>query len=292
MVYAIENERFYVSIETKGAQLKSIFSKDTGVEYLWQGDEKYWMGRAYNLFPYVGRLAKGKYVVGGKEYAMDRHGFARGEEFELVEKSDCSIVFALKSNQRTKAVYPFSFTFFVKFEIEEKSLKVTYKIQNEDSQTMYFGLGGHPGFNVPFDGGEFEDYFIHFEKESVPTQVFANESGLITPKTAPYILENGTDIPLKHHLFDDDAIILTDVLKSVYLKGKNTKRAIKVSYPQMENLGFWHMPKTDAPFVCVEPWMTLPANDGEPEVLETKKNIGVVESGKTFEKEMIIEIME
>ena len=52
------------------------------------------------------------------------------------------------------------------------------------------------------------------------------------------------------------------------------------------------MPKTDAPYVCVEPWMTLPANEGEPEVLETKKYIGVVDSDKAFETNMIIEIIE
>ncbi len=140
----------------------------------------------------------------------------------------------------------------------------------------------HVGAKIVMCDLERDSFFMDYEKLN----------GLITEKTAPYILENGTDIPLKHHLFDNDAIILTDVLKSVYLMGKNTKRAIKVSYPQMENLGFWHMPKTDAPFVCVEPWMTLPANDGEPEVLETKKNIGIVESGKTFERDIIIEIIE
>ncbi|MBQ7373370.1 MAG: aldose 1-epimerase family protein [Clostridia bacterium] len=292
MIYTIENQVFSVSVESKGAQLKSIFSKETGIEYLWQGDEKYWMGRAYNLFPYVGRLAKGKYVVGGKEFAMDRHGFARGEEFSLLSSDDLSMTFALKSNERTKAVYPFDFTFLVKFTILNKSLTVTYKVVNDGNLTMYFGLGGHPGFNVPFDGGEFEDYYIHFEKDCVPTQVFASEKGLITPKTAPYNLVDGKNIPLKHYLFDNDAIILTDVLKSVYLKGKGTDKAVKVSYPNMENLGFWHMPKTDAPFVCIEPWMTLPANEGEPEVLETKKNIGVVEKGNSFETDMIIEIIE
>jgi galactose mutarotase-like enzyme len=292
MIYTIENNQLMVRIDTLGAQLSSIYFKATDTEYLWQGDEKYWKGRAYNLFPYVGRLAGGKYVVNGKEYAMDRHGFVRGMEFVVSEKTNDSISFTVSATDKTKLEFPFNFIFTVRFSLNNNKLTVAYFIKNIDDKTMYFGLGGHPGFNLPFDGGEFEDYFIHFEKESVPTQIFANDSGLITEKTAPYILKNGTDIPLKHHLFDNDAIILTDVLKSVYLKGKNTQRAIKVSYPQMENLGFWHMPKTDAPFVCVEPWMTLPANDGEPEVLETKKNIGVVESGKTFEREMIIEIIE
>ena len=75
-------------------------------------------------------------------------------------------------------------------------------------------------------------------------------------------------------------------------RGVSTKRAIKVSYPEMDYLGLWHMPKMDAPFVCVEPWMTLPSPDGAPEVFETKEHIGVVEKNKTFETHFDIEIIE
>ena len=54
MYYEIENAELKVGVETKGAQLKSIRSKKTDTEYLWQGDEEFWKGRAYNLFPIVG----------------------------------------------------------------------------------------------------------------------------------------------------------------------------------------------------------------------------------------------
>ena len=56
MIYVIENDKLKVGVETLGAQLASIYSKETNSEYLWQGDENVWKGRAYNLFPYVGRL--------------------------------------------------------------------------------------------------------------------------------------------------------------------------------------------------------------------------------------------
>ena len=145
MIYTIENESLRVSVEAKGAQLMSVFSKQTGVEYLWQGDSKYWTGRAYNLFPFVGRFAEGKYVVEGKEYAMDRHGFARGAEFDLATKTESSLVFELRETEQTLAIYPFKFIFTVKFEILDKKLTVTYGVKNIGENTMYFGLGGHPG---------------------------------------------------------------------------------------------------------------------------------------------------
>ena len=292
MIFTIENSNLKVSVETKGAQLKSVFSKDTGVEYLWQGDANYWTGRAYNLFPFVGRFAQGKYVVEGKEYAMDRHGFARGSEFEMVEQTENSLSFEIKETEQTLAIYPFNFVFTVKFEILGKKLIVTYHVKNTGKNVMYFGLGGHPGFNVPFDGGKFEDYFVEFACEGNPTQVIANEKGLMTSERKILSLEGNKIIRLEHSLFDNDAIIMQDVCKTVYVKGKNTKRSIKVSYPQMEYLGLWHMPKTDAPFLCVEPWMTLPSPDGQPEVFETKENIGRVESNQSFSTHFDIEIIE
>ncbi len=292
MIYTIENDNLKVSVETKGAQLKSVFSKDTSVEYLWQGDAKYWTGRAYNLFPFVGRFAEGKYVVEGKEYAMDRHGFARGAEFALVEQTKNSLLFEIRDTLETLKIYPFNFIFTVKFEIVGKKLAVLYRVKNTGKNTMYFGLGGHPGFNVPFDGGEFEDYYVEFENECVPTQIVLNDKGLVDEQRLALKLKNNKEIELKHNLFDNDAIVMQDMPKTVYIKGKNTNRRIKVCHPEMEYLGLWHMPKTDAPYLCIEPWMTLPSPEGKPEVLETKENIGIVEPNKTFSTYFDIEIIE
>ena len=292
MVYSIENEVFFVSVDTLGAQLKSIYSKDSKIEYLWQGDSAFWSGRAYNLFPYVGRLAGGKYVVEGKEYAMDRHGFARGMQFCLTEKTNSSMTLAICSTDDTKSVYPFEFIFKVTFAIDGKKLTVSYDIKNIGKNTMYYGLGGHPGFNVPFDGGEFEDYRVEFESECAPVQIIANDKGLITEERKPLALEHGRSISLKHSLFDNDAIIMNNTCGVVCLKGKNTDKQIKISYKEMKNLGIWHMPKTNSPFVCIEPWMTLPANDGNPEELETKENIGKILSGESSQIKFEIEILD
>ena len=292
MVYTIENEFLKVSVETLGAQLKSIKSKVTDIEYLWQGDKNYWTGRAYNLFPYVGRFAKGKYVVENKEFSMDRHGFARGTEFALCQKTAESMTFCISATDKTKEIYPFEFIFSIKYTLCGKGLKVTYNVKNVGNNKMYFGLGGHPGFNVPFNGGKFEDYYLEFEKDCNPTQIILDDDGLVSKDREGYTLKDGKKIGLYHSMFDRDAVVLTDVCRSVYLKDPNGERSIKVDFPDMSYLGFWHMPKTDAPYVCIEPWMTLPSNAGEPEVLETKENVGVVESGKEFITDMIISINE
>lgn len=292
MIYTIENDCLSVSVDTLGAQLSSIYSKVTKTEYLWQGDKKYWTGRAYNLFPHVGRSVDGKYLVNGKEYQMDRHGFARGMQFVLSAKTKISMTFCISATDQTKELYPFDFIFFVRFSLKDNRLLVEYKISNVGSEVMYFGLGGHPGFNLPFDGGEFEDYFVEFDEKCVPTQIIANEKGLITTETKSLQLVNDKVIALKHDLFDNDAIIMKDTSKGVSIKSKLTKKSVRVTFDKMAYLGLWHMPKTDAPYLCIEPWMTLPSSDGNPESFETKENIGIVAPDHSFFTEFAIYINE
>ena len=77
MIYQIENEYLSVQVNDEGAQLWSLKSKKTGVEYLWQGDKAYWGGRAYNLFPFIGRMPEMIYTYDGKTYPLRTHGLAR-----------------------------------------------------------------------------------------------------------------------------------------------------------------------------------------------------------------------
>ena len=67
MIYSIENKILKIAVDTSGAQLQSVYSKKTDTEYLWQGDPSYWSGRAYNLFPTIGRMYKNTYTYEGQE---------------------------------------------------------------------------------------------------------------------------------------------------------------------------------------------------------------------------------
>lgn len=46
-------------------------------------------------------------------------------------------------------------------------MSVIYKVKNLDENTMYYSIGGHPGFNVPLTEGEaFEDYYVKMTPET------------------------------------------------------------------------------------------------------------------------------
>ena len=95
MTYTIENEKFSVSIDSKGAELCSMRSKKTGIEYVWQADPHVWARHAPVLFPIVGRLKDKTYTVGGKEYHITQHGFGRDLEFACTEQTDTTLAFTL-----------------------------------------------------------------------------------------------------------------------------------------------------------------------------------------------------
>ena len=64
MEFCLNNEKLCVRVSSLGAELRSVRGAD-GTEYLWQGDERFWRGRATNIFPYVGRLTGDSYLWRG-----------------------------------------------------------------------------------------------------------------------------------------------------------------------------------------------------------------------------------
>lgn len=258
----IRNSAMTVTIDELGAQLQSITAAD-GTEYLWNGDPAYWTGRAPILFPYVGRLTNDRYTYGGKEYEMTRHGFARRMEFSVVTVGKDHITLHIEDSAESKKVYPFSFHFDVSYVLEDNTLVIVYATENMDNRTMFFGLGGHPGFRVPLEKGKtFTDYRLTFAQPCQPWQVLMSDNYMLNGHEAPYPLENGVGLPLRHDLFDHDAIILKNFARSVTLSAGEGTRGITLSCPKMRYMGIWHQPKTDAPYVCLEPWVSLPSREG------------------------------
>jgi galactose mutarotase-like enzyme len=80
--------------------------------------------------------------------------------------------------------------------------------------------------------------------------------------------------------------------REVTLRTKTSGRFIRVVYPQMPYLGIWHWPKTDAPYVCIEPWSSLPARDGVEEEFSCKSDLVQLLPGKTYENTWTITIGE
>ncbi len=289
MLHTIKNEFLTVTAAEAGAELQSILAYD-GTEYLWQGDPKYWGDRALNLFPYVARLTEGCYYLDGRLHKMAIHGIAPYRSFALKSNTGTEMVLELVSDEETWKSYPRSFAFRIRYTLEGSRLDVTFEVENKDEKTMYFGLGGHPGFNVPLVKGKaFEDYRLRFGGYGQIKRVGFSEDCFVTGEDTPFPTESGI-LSLKHGLFDDDAIVLRDVPGSVTLECEGESHGVTVTYPRMPYLGIWHMPKTDAPYVCIEPWTSLPSRKGEIAVLEEQEDLIALENGGIYKNLWSIEI--
>lgn len=268
MEYTIKNEKIQVIISDMGAEIQSI--KKDGKEYLWNGDKAYWDGRSPILFPYVGRFTEGKYTLGGEEYEMNIHGFARKQEFKVADSSETAICFELEDNDETYKQYPYQFTLKIIYMLVDDTIEISYCVYNQSVDRMYFGIGGHPGFNLPLDDGlDFSDYYLVFENQCRPSRIINTGKCFLSGVDEDYPLNFNKVIPLTHEMFDDDAIVLRNISDKVTLKSDKGSRSVTVHYPDMPYLGLWHAPKTKAPYICIEPWASLPSRQ---DVVEDFKN--------------------
>lgn len=282
MNHTIINECLKATFSSKGGDILSVIGND-GTEYMWQGNPAYWGGHAPQLFPFIGRLTDGKYYMDGTEHTLRKHGFLRDSELNVIEKTDTSVTFSLKSSTETLKEYDRSFEARLKYTLNGKTLDIEFTVINNDIRTMYFAYGGHPGFNVPLtEGSNFEDYYLEFDTPGQPVSIGLSPSYFVGCNDAPFSLENDRQLTLYHELFDDDAIILRNGCRSVTLRSKFDSHTVSVSYPRMQYLGIWHTPHTDAPFVCIEPWTSLPSHQDVVDTFEGKHDLEALAPGRTY----------
>lgn len=279
-----------VQVSSKGGELVSLRDADK-TEYIWIGDATYWKRHAPQLFPCIGRLTNNQYRMDGALHEMGQHGFLRDYELTKVEESETSLHLQLQSDASTRQLYDRVWIVDIFYSLCGKTLSVKFQVRNCDTRTMRFGYGIHPGFNVPLNPAlRFEDYRLDFPEASIPKQMELTERYTISGGMHDYALEEGRYLPLQHSLFDHDAIILKDMPHTVTLGSQKDEKKVTVAFPDMPYLGIWHAPETDAPFVCIEPWSSLPSTDGVIDEFETKPDFITVEPEYTYTNNWSISI--
>ncbi len=262
----LSNKVFTAEISSIGAELVSF--KKLGdahtcdTEYIWNGDKTFWASHSPVLFPIVCALNNGEMKVDGKVYQLGNHGFARKNEFELVEETDLKAVFKLSYSQETLKMYPFQFNLFISYTLTDNKIWVEYKVENLDDKTMYFQIGTHPGFNCPLDEKtSFEDYYIEFESAEKLERLYMNSANVIVSgKSAPVALENNRVLRLNHQMFYDGAMVFKNIhSKKVTLRNDKTSKKVVLSCEDLPYMGIWQA--KDAPFICVEPWHGIADTD-------------------------------
>lgn len=285
----LENQYLKVKIKSTGAEMISIQSLKDGLEYLWQGDSITWSDHAILQFPIIGNLKNNSYQFKEKNYKMMSHGFARISQFDILESTKDKVVFQLKSNDSTKVLYPFEFTFLVTYQLVEKSIKVSFNIHNNDNQEMYFSLGYHPGFNCPLTANEImNDYYLQFSDIESSDRLIMKDN--IIDSIQESYLVNANTIQLTKDLFQNDAIILKNINSTkLSLKSKQNNKSVTLAFGKVPYLGIWS-PKKLGNFICLEPWFGIPDIQKATGKLEEKEGVMQLNQKKSFEWDCTINI--
>jgi galactose mutarotase-like enzyme len=276
----ISNECLEIRSKSSGAELTSIFNKKRQIEHLWQANPNIWARHAPVLFPIVGKM-QGKYQIQDEFYKLSQHGFARDVDFALIASSNSKLVYQLNSDESTLKKYPYKFSFFVDYSIVSNELSVTYRVINTDDKKIFFSVGAHPAFNVPFKENEqFEDYYLEFEKSETLNKYLITD-GLLSGETA-LLLDKQSILPLSTSLFKDDALVLKEMSsRKITLRSKKNAHFIEMTFHDFPYFGIWTKPGFDA-FVCLEPWCGIAETKGENVSFKQKEGIISLEKGDEF----------
>ena len=282
MTVTLENDQLAVNIDTLGAELQSIRTKRNETEQLWNGDPKFWTGRAPIMFPICGGLKDDRMVYRGTSYSLKKHGYAKLSEFSVEKCDRHAAVFLLRSDSKSRAIYPFDYEFRVQFSLSGPSLAITYEVTNCTHGPMVTSFGAHEAYACP-DG--LEAYSVIFEKEE-PLDAWVLNGNLLEHKTVP-ILHGGRELALKSSYFSIDALVFRYIQsKSVLLVHRATGHQRKIEFPGFDHLLLWTKP--GAGYICIEPWCNLPDFVDSDYDLDHKEGMQHLEEKERFQRTHVI----
>lgn len=282
MTTTISNSILKAQIKHLGAELISLKSNQNK-EYIWEGNPTFWGKHSPILFPIVGTLKNNIYLINGKQYQLNRHGFAREMEFELIQKTPESARFSLISTKETKKMYPFDFELQICYSLKGNKLNIDFKVENKNEITMPFSIGAHPALALP---GNFENYRLEFQQDEI-LNYYLLEGGLISNNSVELPLNN-RQLGLKYQLFENDALVFKTLKSNSITILEKANPIVKVNFNEFPNLGIWTV--QNGPFLCVEPWFgysdTLTGYDD----FSKKEGIRLLRKMETFESNYNLEV--
>lgn len=264
MRYLLENERLRAEVDSLGAEMKSLVCRSGGREMLWGGGPLYWDETSPVLFPFIGKLKDFQFRYEDRRYTMTKHGFAKRMEFQAQVQEKDHLVLVLESDAATKKDYPFAFRLEAEYRLSGAQVQVCFRVRSLGEETMYFSVGGHPGFLCPqgkaLEQGEkrtscFLKLYGVQQRERVEN-LCVGDDGLLNGKTVWLDIKNGI-LPITEHIFDEDALLLKEQgIKAIGLCGGDGKEYVRVE-SDAPVWGIWSVADNEAGYICLEPWFGI-----------------------------------
>ena len=91
-------------------------------------------------------------------------------------------------------------------------------------------------------------------------------------------------IPYSNELFDAGSLFFANMGDTVTLGSPVSGRFVRLDFAGFPILGLWHAEDTGAPFLCIEPWESVPTYHDKVDDLETKAMMNRLLPGSVYEK--------
>ena len=264
----LSNKIINISINEIGAEIRKLTVNDK--DRFWCGDGNIWGGVAPVLFPICSLLKNDEYTYNGKSYTLEKHGFARKMQFNLINKTNNMAEFSLKSNEETLKKYPWEFELIIRYEIIDNKLNVTYKVKNNSKNEMYFSIGSHEAYSCD---GNIENYDIlfPFNEDFIHQDVDKNGRTGITD----VIAKNTNQLSIYRKYFEKDALVFMNLKsKQATLKNRKTDEKTTVIFPDNDYLLIWTTNNNGGgDYICIEPWSGIPAHENSSSDITKKEGV-------------------
>ena len=287
----ITNGKISVSVDELGAELKSIYSHEREMEYMWQPGHEIWDHSSLTLFPYPGRVCRDRIIFDGKVYPATMHGFAKDCVFAVENKTEDSMELVLRANDLTRKYFPYAFCLRILFRLEGEMLIQQFRISCEEERTMHFCIGAHPGFYLPMVLGESgNDYVLRFDRpQNIGHLQLEKGTNLLTGETKPF-LQGETDVQLSEDYFNNGSLLLEGVdASSVTLLSKKSGRYVKMGIEGFPFMCLWGNPARNY-MICIEPWCGTSDRADHDHVWEHKYGVEHVNAGEEFVRTLTFEV--
>ncbi|MFD1955038.1 aldose epimerase [Paenibacillus thailandensis] len=217
------------------------------------------------LFPICAQLKNGEYEWQGTTYKMANHGVARTSAWDVVGTStegEASITLSLRSNETTKASYPFDFELVFTYALVNGELHIRQQYRNTGT-----------GADMPFYAG-FHPYFKTETKKIAYAIDATRYLDLNDNKEYPY--EGEIDLSGKV----ESLTLLDPKTPSVSFPIAGGARVTMTYDPIFKYVVVWSV--EGKPFVCVEPWMA------KTDEFNRKDELVMLAAGQTLEAQLTI----
>lgn len=285
--FKIENSKMAVEVKQLGAELRSLYSKETQREYLWQPDPVVWQYQSHVMFPNIAWVSGSRVIIEGREYPLMMHGFVKDMLFTPAIQESGRLLLEVKATADTRRHFPYKFRLQIDHILEDDELRQVYHVVNEDDKPFSFALGTHPGFYCPIVLGErADDYVLHFDTPQTLYKCVCDPTTSLCTDEWELFAENSTDIPLHDHFFDNGAAITkgytTDIMT---LLSKKSGRFMQLKFTGFPYVSLWSIANRLS-YICIEPWCGLPDYLETDHVWEHKRGNFSVDAGEAFERVM------